>query len=72
MSVNFNLLERAWNINIPGFSSSDTPKQQKRALPTEAHKQVSKAVTVISRQYSSLSLLHVCVLYAVSVHLVLI
>ena len=32
--------ERAWNINIPGFTSSDTSRQQKKALPTEAHKQV--------------------------------
>ena len=32
--------ERAWNINIPGFTTSDTSRQQKKALPTEAHKQV--------------------------------
>ena len=36
----FVCLERAWNINIPGFSSSDSTRQQKKALPAEAHKQV--------------------------------
>ena len=37
--------ERAWNINIPGFSNSDASRQQKKALPTEAHKQVSISPT---------------------------
>ena len=34
------IVERSWNMWIPGFGSSEEPKPYKKAATTEAHKQV--------------------------------